>query len=162
MKFVPDAPVGPQGAILAGRDLQIEPRELRRAHAVQREPVIVVRVDELIVRRLGLRQDAQPSKRIRALEDRQVTLRHRLPAHAMKAVAPYDEVACERVIAAPVRIVNRRLAGLEAVRPCVRRFEQDRPVVGQACLDQVLHDFLLAVHHDRAAAGPVMENRSCD
>ena len=44
---------------------------------------------------------------------------------------------------------NLRLIGVEAAQPHAAHFEEDRPAGGQARLDEVFHDLLLAVHGDR-------------
>ena len=50
-----------------------------------------------------------------------------------------------------------RAVGLDIVDAHVIRLEQDAPARGKARCDQVLHDFLLCVHRDRAPAGQCWE-----
>ncbi len=50
----PDALVRPAGDVFLGRDLQVEPRDFRRTHAVEREAAVVIRVDQFVVRRRRL------------------------------------------------------------------------------------------------------------
>src|SRR5277367_2236436 len=51
LELVPDSFVGPLAEVFVGGALQIEPSNLRRAHAVQREAAIVVGVDQFVGRR---------------------------------------------------------------------------------------------------------------
>ena len=48
MQLLPDARIGPLLDVLVGLALQIQARELRRAHALKREAVIVIYINELI------------------------------------------------------------------------------------------------------------------
>src|ERR1700681_4205988 len=95
MQILPDPFIRPVADILLGRDLQIQPRDFRRAHAIERESALMVGVDQLIMggRRDG--QDAEPCERIRALEGGEHASGNRWPAHAVKTVAAGDDVAYE-------------------------------------------------------------------
>src|SRR5690348_10764835 len=68
LKFLPDSLVRPVADIFVARNLQIESRKLRRAHAVKRKAALVARVDKLVRRGLDFGQYAQPCERIDALE----------------------------------------------------------------------------------------------
>ena len=61
-QLLPDALVRPLVERLVGPALEVEPRELRRAHAVEREAALVVRVDELVVRRRAPRRGCRASR----------------------------------------------------------------------------------------------------
>ena len=71
MQFVPDARVRPVLDIVVGRALQVEPRQRRRAHGVKRKAALVIGVDQLVVGRRQLRQDAEPAERIFAVVGRE-------------------------------------------------------------------------------------------
>lgn len=64
MKLLPDAIVRPMIDVLVGFALKVEPRDLRRPHAVKREAAIVIAVYELVRRRRSFGQNAEPPKRI--------------------------------------------------------------------------------------------------
>src|SRR6059058_4560210 len=66
-KLVPNSPLGPGVYGVVGVDLEIEPADLRRSHAVQGEAAVVVRVDELVRRWRWFREDAEPGEGIGAL-----------------------------------------------------------------------------------------------
>ena len=81
----------------SGAHLQVQPRDLGRAHAVEREAALVVRVDQLVVRRRRLGEDAEPRERVRRAR-RSVSAPCGIDcaADAVEAVAAGDEVAGER------------------------------------------------------------------
>src|SRR5262249_40637045 len=126
MQLAPDALVRPIGDVLVRCDLQIESRDLRRAHAVEREAMLVVGVDQLVLRRRRLREDAQPGERVRPLEDAKYARWDRLPADPVKAVAAGDCVASELGLLAIGMERDPRSARFDVVHGDVTNFEQDR------------------------------------
>ena len=142
---------GQQREVLVGRDLQVQPRDLRRAHAVEREAALVIRVDQFLMRRRRLGEDAEPRERINALEQARARLRHRLPADAVESVASGDDVAGNLGGLAVVRKAQARRLGRDVVQRDAAHVEQDLPVGLDPRADQVLHHFLLAVDDDGAA-----------
>ena len=62
LQLVPDAVVRPLGDLLVRAALHVETAELRRAEAQERESALVVRVDELVVRRRDRGEDPEPAE----------------------------------------------------------------------------------------------------
>ena len=89
--------------------LQIEPRQRRRAHGVEREAAVGVGIDQLVIRRRRLRQNAEPAERIIALEHAEHAVGNARPADAVEAVAAGDEVAIDLLRAALMREADLRL-----------------------------------------------------
>ena len=116
---------------LVGRHLKIEPRDLRRAHAEQRKPALVARVDELVAGRRRLGEDPEPAERVDAFVDVQHAIRNRRTADAVKSIAAGDEIAVHLVfgVAMPeakhragrVERADRHVLGLEVERTRDRR-----------------------------------------
>src|SRR4029453_14871542 len=83
-QLVPDPVVGPPRKVLVRPDLEVEPRERRRAHAVQRETAFAVGVDQLVVGRRGRGQNAEPTEGKHATEGRQDGGGKGAPRNALK------------------------------------------------------------------------------
>ena len=66
LQLGPDPLVRPRVEVLVGGALEVQARQLGRAHAEQREPLLGVRVDQLVVRRRDRREDPQPAVRVLA------------------------------------------------------------------------------------------------
>ena len=81
----------------SGPALDVEAAELVRAQAQQREPALVVRVDELVARRRDRGEDPEPAVRVLARERAQHTVGDARTADAVEAVAAGDDVALELV-----------------------------------------------------------------
>ena len=75
VQLVPDARVRPVLDVLVVVALQIEPRQRRRAHGVERKAAVGVGIDQLVIGRRRLRQNAEPAERIVALEAREHAVR---------------------------------------------------------------------------------------
>ncbi len=156
-QLLPHPLVGPARHVLVRIDLDVEPADLRRAQAVQREAALVPRVDELVGRRRHLGQDAQPREREVALVHPQRAGRDRRPRHAVRSVAAGHEVAAQ-LVGLPVRaIAHQRPRGVEIRQRHVLDLEPDRPAGRQARGDEVLDHLLLPVDRDRAPEGQVRE-----
>jgi len=93
----PDPVIGPPLDLLVGRYLQVKPADLRCAHGVQREAVLVPGVDELVGGRRYHGQDAEPGVRVSAFSHRHQAGRHRIAADAVEPVAAGDRVAGDLV-----------------------------------------------------------------
>ena len=96
--LLPDRVVRPVLDRLVGRHLKIQSRDLRRAHAEQRKPALVVRIDELVGGRGRLGKNPEPAERVDAFVDGQHAVRNRRTADAVKSIAAGDEVAVNLVI----------------------------------------------------------------
>src|ERR1700722_1006100 len=152
-QFRPNLVVRPLIDIFVMRTLQIQSRNLRRPHAEQREPALVVAINQFIRSRRYLRQNSEPAKRIFTLVNFQRRSRQRRPADSMKAVATRNEIALERLrhtaalklnlrlrdCAARVTIVNADRLGLENNLPAGRNPRRD----------EILDHLVLRVNRDR-------------
>ena len=107
------------------------------------------RVHELLGRRRGLGEDAEPAVRVLAgvLGQR---LRDRGPADTVEAVATGDHVAVQAVLAAVVGVGDVWAVTLEPVHGDVAGLEQQRQPGLEARSDQILDHLRLAVDDDRA------------
>ena len=154
-EVVPDPVVGPVLDLLVGVDLQVEPRDLRRAHRVQREALGVPGVDQLVGRGRGVGQDAEPGVGVGALPHP----RRRCPA-GRPAGRRRGSRRCRRStshsstcgVAVGVGEADPRAVGVDVLGRDVGDLEQQRRAAVQLRLDQVLGDLGLAVDPDRAAA----------
>jgi len=154
----PDPVVGPPLDVLVGRHLQVEPADLRRAHGVQREAVLVPGVDELVGGRRHRGQDAEPGVRVAALGHLDETGGHGVPADAVEPVAAGDRVAAHFVPGARgVGEAEHRPVGVEFGDLGVRDLELDPGPGREPGPDQVLDDLGLGVDRHPAAAGQVAE-----
>src|ERR1700728_2181546 len=93
MQLLPDARIRPLMDVLVGFALEVEPADLRRAQAQQREPALVIRIDQLVRRWWRFGQNTEPAERIHAIVNRQRARGNRRAAHTVKAVAARHEVA---------------------------------------------------------------------
>ena len=153
-EVVPDPVVGPVLDLLVGVDLQVQPRDLRRAHRVQREALGVPGVDQLVGRRRGVGQDAQPGVGVGALPHLPAgALLHDRPRDAVEAVGAGDDVALEHLrVAVGVGEPDPGAVGVDVLGRDVGDLEQQRRAAVQLRLDQVLGDLGLAVDPDGAPA----------
>jgi hypothetical protein len=108
-------------------------------------------VDELVGGRCDRGKDAQPGKRVLAPPDANQVVWNRLSAHAVKSVAPGDDIALQLVLVAVHDVVDDRGVSLE-VRDChILAFEPQRCRGRDTRRDQVLDHFGLAVDRDPAS-----------
>ena len=157
LQLVPDAVVRPLGDLLVRAALHVETAELRRAEAQERESALVVRVDELVVRRRDRGEDSEPAELVLARELGQHACRNARAADPVEPVAARDHVAFELVVAALVPVPNERTVGLEVVHRDVRRLEVEISTGLEAETDQVLDDLGLTVDDDRPSVGEVAQ-----
>jgi len=157
-QFGPDPVVGPPFDLLVGRYLQVKPADLRRAHGVQREAVLVPGVDELVGGRRHRGQDAEPGVRISAFGHRHQAGRHGIAADAVEPVTAGDGVAGDFVPGSGgVGESEHGLIGIESADLGVRDLELDHGPGREPGPDQVLDDLGLRVNRHPAAAGQLTE-----
>ena len=123
LQLLPDALVRPLGEVLVGSRLEVEAAELRGAEAEEREPALVVGVDELVARGGNRREDPEPAERVLARELGQDACRNARAADPVEPVAARDHVALELLVAALVPVPDQRTLGLEVVQRDVRGLE---------------------------------------
>jgi hypothetical protein len=152
-ELVPDPVVRPVLEPLGGIDLQVEPGDRRRPHAVEREAVRVPGVDQLIGGRLDVGEDAEPGERVLALPGLPERGRDGVAAHAVEPVGPDDDVALHGAAdAVLVGERDRRPVGGDVVHRGVTDVEEQLLAVGEPCRDEVLDDLGLPVDPHRPAA----------
>jgi hypothetical protein len=115
---------------------------------VEGEAALVVGVDQLVRGGGDFGEDAEPAERVLARPLGQHAGRDRVAADAVEAVAAGDRPAAQLVPGAVVRVADGRRVGIDLD---VADLEQQWLIRRPARLEQVLHDLLLAVDHDRAA-----------
>src|SRR5207248_10369698 len=147
-KLVPDPRLGPGVHRVVGVDLEIEPADLGRPHAVQGEAAVMVGVDELVGGRRCLREDAQPGKGIRALVG---FVFEPGAGDAVRAVATGHELALQLRRLAVASIGDTWAVILDTLDGGRLSLEPDLTTVRQALLDQVLDHLLLAIDRDPPA-----------
>jgi hypothetical protein len=149
-QLAPDAIVGPVSDVFVGGHLKVLPGDVRRAHAVQRETVVMAGVDELFRRWVGAGQDAEPRERIDVLEEGELFLNGGT-ADAVETVAPCDDVSLEALLRAVVRELNAGVLSVEVFDAHVVNLEVQRQTGVESRRDEVLHDLLLPVDRDPRA-----------
>ena len=122
MQFVPDALVRPVLDVVVGRALQIEPRQRRRAHGVEREAALGDRYRSVHLRAAATPTECRPSRTdSRGRRRRQRAGRNARPADAVKAVAAANEVAGELLVLAAMAVADFRRGAGDVVHADVRR-----------------------------------------
>jgi hypothetical protein len=124
-----------------------------RAQTVQREAVLVRRVDQLKRGRRDIRQDAEPGERVLAGPGREVVGRDRIAADAVKAVASRDHIAAEHPLSTLVEKAARRAVGGDVLEPHILDVEKERVARIDSRRDRVPDDLLLRVDDSPAAPG---------
>src|SRR5215210_5308554 len=153
VQLFPNAFVRPVLDVVIGVALDVEAGKLGRAHAVQGEAALVVRVDQLLRRGRCLGEDPEPGERVLPLVHDEHALRYRRPAHPVEAVAPGYEVASQLVVLAILLIADGRLLRLEVFDADGFGFEDDLSARLEPGGDEVFHHLVLAVDRDRASPG---------
>jgi hypothetical protein len=121
---------------------------------VQGEAALVVGVDQFLVRRRRLDQDAQPGERVDVVVGLQHAVRDGRPADAVETVAARDHVGRELLRrAARVPEGHPGVVAGDVVHFDVGDLEVDLGACRQPGRDQVLDDLLLTVDDDLPAAG---------
>jgi hypothetical protein len=116
-----------------------------------------VGVDELVVGRRDVGEDAEPRERIYALVGLEYAVGDGCAGHTVEPVAADDVVAGEGPLLALVGVVDRRALGVGAGHARRGRLEQERRAVCQLQLDQVLDDLGLRVDPDPLAVRELRE-----
>ena len=141
--------------VLVRPALHVEPAQLGRAQAEQREAALVVGVDELVVRRREPRRGSRASRtgsRARTCAARPSGMLG--AADAVEAVAAGDHVALELLRLALLSVADpRALRGRGRARATSSTSKSSGAPCVEPRRDQVLDDLGLAVDHD--AAPPV-------
>src|SRR5215204_451286 len=150
MQLLPDFRVWPFANVLVRGALNVEPHQLRRAHAEQRKTARMKAVDQLLGDRSRLRQNAEPAERIFPLVRSQDAVRNARSADAVKAVAAADEIAIELVHATGMLEANLRRAS-QFLDADIADIEKNLPAIGQPAGDQVFHHLVLAIDQDAFA-----------
>src|SRR5271167_2312318 len=153
LEFVPDSLVGPVDDFLVARDLQVEPRELGRAHTVKCEAALVAGVNQLFRGRLDLGEYSQPCERVDAIEFGKHAGRDRRPAYAMKAVASGNEIALQLDGLAASMKPDRGRRALETAYAHVLSGKENPSARGEARVGQIFDDLVLPIDRDRLSVG---------
>src|SRR5262245_50704925 len=115
--------------------LDVESRDLRRAHAEEGEAAFVMAVDQLFGWRFGLGQNAEPAEGVGALVNGQRAFGNRLTASAVRAVAAGDEIAGDLpLFARPLKANLRRLT-VEVAHAHILDIEEYLGAGVEPCLD---------------------------
>ena len=137
MQLRPDAFIGPLVDVLIRTALNVQPATVGRPEAQEREPALVVCVDEFVVRGCDLGEDPETAEGVLAREFRQHTRRNAGAAHAVEAVAASDDVALEFLEFAVASVVDDRPLRLEIVDRDVLRLEVERSLGLDAMGDEI-------------------------
>ena len=148
-ELVPDPIVGPRRDVLVRRHLDVEPADLGRPQAVQREPPVVVRVDQLVGRRRHRGEDPQPRERELPVVLAHDARRDRVARDAVEPVAAGHHVAGDLDVGAVLPVADRRSRRLDLRELDILDLEVDRSPGREPGGDHVLDHFLLAVDPDR-------------
>ncbi|MNE06135.1 hypothetical protein D3C80_987160 [compost metagenome] len=156
-EFAPEALVGPVLDLVGQRHLQVVATAGCRALAAEDEAARVLRVDQLLADRRGVRQQAQPAKRVDALEILQDFGGNRLPRHPVETIATGNEVAVDAHQLALLLEGQPGLVAFQVMQLHIGSFIDDGRAAGLARLHQVAGHLGLAIHHHGAAAGQRLE-----
>ena len=151
LQLVPEPLVRPLVDVILERTLQVIAAAVHRAHGAERKASLVVGVNQFVVDRRRLRQDAEPAERIDPLEGLD---RRRLDAgaaDAVEAVAAGDEIAVDLAGHAVLDIGDARTVGVEIMRLDVGGLIDRGQPRGLARVHQVERHLGLAVDHHRLA-----------
>src|SRR5690606_5634520 len=157
LEFVPEALVGPVFDLVAQRHLQVVAAAGQRALAAEHEAALVVGVDQFVVDRRGVGQQAEPAERVDALVFGQHALGNALAGHTVEAVATGDVITVDAVGLAVLLVSDVGLGTLEFVQLDVAGGVDDGRAAGSAGIHQVAGDFGLAVDHDGLATGQLLQ-----
>ena len=152
LELLPDPLVGPLVEVLVRRALEVEPRDLRRAHAVKREAALVRRRRSAPRSRAAPRRGCRASRTgTRARKTFENAVGDAVAADAVEAVAPGDDVSqLERPPCS--RACSGRL-GRSDSSSCTETSstsKSDRPAASRArAAIRSLDDSVLAVDRDR-------------
>jgi len=152
-EFFPDPRIRPLRDIFLRRALQIEPRDLGRPHAEQREPPFVIRVNQFFRRRRRLRQDSEPRERIHALVHAKCIFRDRRARDSMRAVAASHKITHQLLSTER----DGWFRSVQTIQPNVTHLKVNLTPSVHPRLYQILDYFLLRIHRDRAPGSEVLK-----
>jgi len=146
LEFRPDPVLGPPAEVLVWSHLQVQAADLRRSHAGQGEAISVVGVDQLLARRPGSGEDAQPRVGVFTLVGGDLS--ERQPSNAMGAVTGGDSIRSQLVRFTVPLVGDQPLVGFHRFHLSLEL----NPAAGfQPSLDEVFHNLLLPIDGDRFA-----------
>ena len=117
---------------------------------MQREPAVVVGVDQLVRRGRDRGEDPQPRERVLAVVLAKDSGRDRITRHAVEPIAPGDEVTGQFGGIAVFPVADDGARGVDRGRRDIAHVEPDHSPRRKPRGDEVLHHLLLAVDPDRA------------
>src|SRR5580658_8064867 len=100
--------------------------------------MIVIGVNEFFRGGRSLRQDSQPSKRVNPFEYLQHSCRNRRPAHAMKSVAPRNEIAAQLLRGAVLAKLDYWRGTIQVAHAGVLNLKQKLSLRRDARFNQIL------------------------
>src|SRR5262245_51156216 len=137
--------------------LNVESRDLGRAHAEKSEAPFVTAIDQLFRWRFGFGQDAEPTERVGPREDGQRAVRNGLAADAVRAVAARDEIAGDLLRLPRAAEANLRRLAIEIVNAYLFDLEEDFRARIETRVDQIFDDFGLAIYRNGAPASQLAQ-----
>ncbi|MCY1418369.1 hypothetical protein D9M71_339270 [compost metagenome] len=143
--------------LVGQRHLQVVAATGQRTLAAQGEATVVVGIDQLVIDRRRVRQQAQPPKRVHTFEVGEHLGRDALARDAVEAIATGDVIAVDAVGLAIFLVGDVRVFALHLMGLHIHSRIDDRRVVGSASRHQVASNFGLAIDHDGLAAGQCLE-----
>ena len=150
-ELFPESLIRPVRHLVVQGALDIVTAEAGRAHAAKREPAGMPGIDDLIVHRRCLGQEAHPAEGIDALVHPQHRVGNGPSAGAVVAVAARDKFAFERVILAAGPVTKERPVFFQGIDTHILGFIDQPSAAGIPCVHQVPGDLRLPVDHDRTA-----------
>ena len=120
-QFVPEAVIGPLLHLVREGALHVIAATRGGTHAAERKAALMIGVDQLVRQRWHIRQNAQPTERIYALEGTQHFRRHGLARNAVVPIAASDEIAVDALRAATMIERDVGCAGSDVVQGHLRR-----------------------------------------
>src|SRR5207244_10792818 len=128
-ELLPDPLFRPGVHRLVGADLEVEPADLRRSHAVEREAALMVGVNELVGCRWGPCQDAEPGKGMGSLIGGGWGVPEGRAGDAMRAIAAGHEVTVEGCLLAVAPVGDPGVVIVDASDRCRLGLEPDLATV---------------------------------
>src|ERR1700722_1085678 len=156
-QFAPNAFVGPGVNVFIERNLEIEAAHLARAHGQKGEATLVIAIDQFVRRGRGLRQYAQPTEWIEALEFGEHSFGNARAADAVEAVAAGDVVALDFFSHARCGKTDGGFRGIQTVHANVARLENKWESRRKPRGDEVFNDFVLRIDRDGLASGQIVK-----
>ena len=152
-QFVPKGLVAPLRHFVFNRALHVVAAARQAAHGAQRKATFMVAINNSVGRhRRYISQHTQPAKGVDPLELSGGCLGHTGPANAMKAVAPGNKVAGQRVGLSMLGITHARLQGVKVMDADTAGLVHRDQAGSLPCSHQIVGHFGLSIGgHDLAA-----------